>query len=147
MAATEERTTNNVSELADRQAYAWAALTLRAGMYASFALMIVGLLWWIVAGSPSGQGSVGHGFALDRLLPELLQGNPLAVLNLGLLLLLATPALTLLAQIIAFVAERNLRYAAIAGLIGLILLVSITVSALGLDKAFQSWLVDLFKSG
>src|SRR5437868_4489701 len=98
------KVTENANDpiIRDGRAYSWAAFILRAGMYVSFTLMVVGLLWWLAAGSPGGQEANGQVLALDRIMPELARGNPLAVLNLGMLLLIATPVTTLVAVMIAF---------------------------------------------
>ena len=112
----------------DAQTYRWAAITLQAGMYASFAAMGAGLLWWLLAGAPGGTESASKGMPMDTIVSQLLIGNPLALVNLGVLLLLATPAVTLLGEIITFAAARNWRYAAIAALVGAILLLGFAMS-------------------
>lgn len=119
----------------DKQTYRWAGLTLTTGMYISFAAMGLGLAWWLLKGAPGGSASAAKTVPLDRIFPELLAGNPLALLNLGLVILLATPGVTLFTEIATFIIERNWRYAGIAGLVGLILLVSIAFS-LGWVKLF-----------
>jgi uncharacterized membrane protein len=73
------------------------------------------------------------------LLPQLLAGDPLALVNLGVLLLLASPGVSLLVAIATYASARNWRYAGIAALVGAILLLSLLLSLLGADKAFQSW--------
>ena len=107
----------------DAQTYRWAGLSLTAGMYASFAAMAVGMVWWLIAGTPPSRV-----IPLDSILSELMALNPLALLNLGVLLLLATPGITLLAQIITYAADRNWRYVGIASLVGAILLLSLAIS-------------------
>ena len=97
-------------------------------MYASFGAMSVGLLWWLLAGAPGGEETAAKGIALDRIAAELLAMNPLALLNLGVVLLLITPGITLLAQIVTYAAARNWLYAGIALLVGLILPLSLTVA-------------------
>src|SRR5438552_7649954 len=124
----------------DIHTYRWAGITLKAGMYSSFAAMGLGLLWWLFAGLPGGTVSASTVLPFDRLLPELAAGNPLALVNLGVLFLLATPGVTLLSAIITYVAARNWRYALFASIVGAILLLGLTLSLLGADKAFQAWL-------
>lgn len=99
-------------------------------MYLSFAAMLAGLIWWLAAGAPGGEGSAATGLPFGRLLPELWAGNPLALLNLGVLLLLVTPAVSLVSLIITFAQARNRRFALIASLVALILAVSIVISVL-----------------
>jgi uncharacterized membrane protein len=112
----------------DIRTYRWAAFTLLTGMYSSFAAMGVGLIWWLIIGSPGGTASMSKALPLDRVFPELLAGNPLALLNLGVLLLLATPGVTLLSEIVAYALDRNWRYLAISSVVGAILVLSVTIS-------------------
>lgn len=119
--------THAATPATDPQTYRWAGLTLTAGMYASFAAMSVGLVWWLASGAPGG-GTESKVVPLDQILPQLLALNPLALLNLGVLLLLATPGITLFTQIITYAADRNWRYAGIASLVGAILLLSLALS-------------------
>jgi uncharacterized membrane protein len=97
-------------------------------MYASFAAMALGVLWWLLAGAPGGTASATRVIPLDRLGGELLALNPLALVNLGVLLLLATPGITLLSEIATYTITRNWRFAGIAALIGLILILSLALS-------------------
>src|SRR5438105_14836575 len=97
-------------------------------MYASFAAMGGGLVWWLLAGAPGGQATAARGLPIQSIPSEALAGNPLALLNLGVLLLLATPGITLLAEIAAYAAARNWRYAGIASIVALILLLSVALS-------------------
>ncbi len=112
----------------DVMTYKWAGFTLTAGMYASFGAMVGGLVWWLLAGAPGGTASASATIPLDKIVSELLALNPLALLNLGVLLLLATPGITLLAEIVTYAAARNWRYAGVAVLVGAILLVSLALS-------------------
>ena len=86
------------------------------------------MVWWLLAGAVGGQATAAQLIPLDKLLPELFAGNPLALLNLGIVLLLATPGVTLIAIIATYVSTRNWRYAGIAGLVAVILLFSLAIS-------------------
>jgi uncharacterized membrane protein len=112
----------------DRQTYDWAARTLRLGMYTSFGAMVIGLVWWLVESGGGPEASQNKVIPLDRILPELFALNPLALLNLGVVLLLITPGVTLLTQIATFAAARNWRFAGIATLVAAILLLSLAIS-------------------
>jgi uncharacterized membrane protein len=112
----------------DAQTYKWAGWSLTAGMYASFAAMGVGLAWWLVTGAPGGGASASKVIPLDALVSELLALNPLALLNMGVLLLLATPGITLLTQIVTFGVDGNWRYVGITSLVGAVLLLSLALS-------------------
>jgi uncharacterized membrane protein len=113
---------------ADDLTYIWAGLTLRAGFYISFALMVAGLVWWLFAGMPGGVQGSGGVVPFGRTFDELAAGNPLALLDLGVLALLATPAITVAAVTLAFSAARNWRFAALSLLIFAVLLLSVALS-------------------
>jgi hypothetical protein len=112
----------------DDRTYRWAGYILQAGMLLSFGCMLGGLVWWLAAGAPGGEGEARRGLPFERLLPELTGGNPLALLNLGVALLLVTPAFSLLSLIVTYALDRNWRYTLVASLVGAILAVSITLS-------------------
>jgi uncharacterized membrane protein len=112
----------------DEQSYRWAGYTLQAGMYSSFACMVGGLVWWLSAGAPGGSANARQGIALDRIWAELTAGNPLALLNLGVALLLFTPAITLLTQIVTFALARNWLFTAVATFVGAVLLLGLAIS-------------------
>jgi uncharacterized membrane protein len=112
----------------DSRTYDWSSWTLRLGMYTSFGAMVLGLVWWLATSAGGANSTPAGVIPLDRILPELLAGNPLALLNLGVVLLLITPAITLLVQIASFVAARNRRFVAIAATVAGILLLSLAIS-------------------
>lgn len=87
-----------------------------------------GLLWWLLAGSKGGKEATEKSIPLDSIFPQLLVGNPLALLNLGVVVLLATPGITLLTGIVSYAVERNWRYTAIGSIVAAILLLSIALS-------------------
>ncbi|HVF99214.1 MAG TPA: DUF1634 domain-containing protein [Chloroflexia bacterium] len=119
----------------DDRTYTWAAFTLRTGMFASFGAMLVGLVWWLLGGSRGGQEAAQHVLPFDRIVPELLALNPLALINVGVLLLLATPGITLVAQFVAFALARNWIYAGITAFISV---------AIGFSVALSLGLITLF---
>jgi uncharacterized membrane protein len=112
----------------DSNTYSWAGFTLRAGFYVSFALMVAGLVWWLAAGMPGGVEAPSGVVPFDHTFTELGAGNPLALLDLGVLVLLATPALTIAAVTLAYATARNWRYAALSLLIFAVLLLSVALS-------------------
>ena len=99
--------------------------TLAGGMALSFALMGAGLLWQIASPHPHPEQVI----ALDRLLPELLAGNPLALLDLGLLTLLAIPAVHLSVAAVSFGRSGDRRYL-------LLTLLVLAILAVGAGLAF-----------
>jgi uncharacterized membrane protein len=80
--------------------------TLVGGIVVSFGLMGLGLIWQIVSPRPHPEQVV----PLDRLPAELLAGNPLALLDLGVLALMAIPAVHLTVAAISFGRIGDRRY-------------------------------------
>lgn len=99
--------------------------TLAGGMILSFSLMGLGLLWQLLNPHPHPEQVV----PLDRLPAEWLAGNPLAVLDTGLLVLLAIPAVHLSVAAVQFGRQREPRYLALT-------LVVLGLLALGAVLAF-----------
>ncbi len=99
--------------------------TLAGGMALSFSLMGLGLLWQVISPHPHPEQVV----PLDRLPTELLAGNPLALLDLGLLVLLMIPAAHLSIAAAHFGRNREPRYLALT-------LVVLGLLALGAVLAF-----------
>ena len=96
--------------------------TLAGGMVLSFGLMGLGLLWQLVNPHPHPDQVV----PLDRLPAELLVGNPLALLDLGLLVLLLIPAVHLSVAAVQFSRQGDRRYLALTLLVlGLLVLGSV----------------------
>lgn len=105
------------------------SLVLTVGVTAAAALIAVGfalalLVGWQTSltggaphtGSPSDFGSMWDGLAAAR---------PVALTQLGLVVLLATPVLRVAASIVAFAVERDYRYVVITTAVLAILLASI----------------------
>lgn len=112
----------------DEKIYKWSGVVLQVGMYASLGAMLLGLGWWLLTGAPGGAATAETLIPVHNLPGELAALNPLALLNLGIVMLIATPAVMLLSQIIGYARAQNWRWAGIAGLIGLILLISLAAS-------------------
>ena len=97
-------------------------------MYISFGAMSLGLAWWLLSGAPGGTSSASKVLPLDQITRELFSGNPLALLNLGVLLLLITPGITLLVQIITYALASNWRFVRIACAVGAVLALSLLLA-------------------
>ena len=111
----------------DRATYRWAGIILRVGTFSSFGLMLLGLVW-AIAGNTTSQPLTYRTVPLSGLYDAMLAGNPDAVLSLGLLLLLASPGVTLLASMVTFVVARNWRFAGLAAISAGILLLSVAIA-------------------
>jgi hypothetical protein len=99
--------------------------TLAGGMILSFSLMGLGLIGQLLNPQPHPDLVV----PLDRLPAALLAGNPLAVLDSGLLVLLLIPAVHLSVAAVQFARHRESRYLALT-------LVVLGLLALGAVLAF-----------
>jgi uncharacterized membrane protein YfcA/uncharacterized membrane protein len=114
-----------------RQAELVISLVLRAGVLVSAAVIFTGIVIFYVryihapAGFPT---HLGFPHSLHAVLAGLGHGDPLAIIALGLLLLLATPVVRVLVSIIAFAIERDRLYTGITALVLAILLVSFFLS-------------------
>lgn len=110
-----------------RQAELIISNVLRGGVLLSAAVIALGVILfyahYLTAGSPANAattfpaslGEVGAGLA---------HGNPLAIIALGLLILLATPVFRVAVSIVAFVLERDRQYVVITLIVLAILLCS-----------------------
>ena len=104
---------------------------LRWGSYLSATLLFAGLVWAFVALELPLQ--LGRVIPLRMLAPELAAGNPYALMQLGILLLLLTPLLRIVAAAVSFHAERERRYTLVA-------VVVLTIILVGLMLARSHWL-------
>jgi uncharacterized membrane protein len=102
------------------------SFVLRGGVLLSAGLLILGALLYFVrvlwGGAPANPLTFPH--SLGDVFSGLGQGDPLAILTLGLIVLLLTPVARVIISIFAFAHERDWLYVAITSLVLLILLVS-----------------------
>jgi uncharacterized membrane protein len=94
---------------------------LRIGMYASFAMMVVGQVWWLLSGSPGGDVVENIAIPVDRIVPELFSLNPLALTSLGVVALLLTPGLTLFTSAMTYARTRAWLFAGLSAFLALVL--------------------------
>ncbi len=106
---------------APQRATVWVSATLKWGSYLSAALMLLGSVGVLIHGDLPIQ--VGPPMPL-RLLPEqLLRANPYAVMQAGVVLLLLTPLVRLMAAALSFWLDGERRYALVSlAVLGIILL-------------------------
>jgi uncharacterized membrane protein len=83
-------------------------LVLVTGMVLSFSIMVIGLLMYAV--SPT----EGTTLPIDKILDGIVHGNPIAVIDLGIVLLIATPLVRIIAAGITFGLEKEYRFLGIA---------------------------------
>ncbi|MGZ3713851.1 MAG: DUF1634 domain-containing protein [Ktedonobacterales bacterium] len=108
-----------------RQAELIISGVLRGGVLLSAGLIAIGVITFYASGawrSPTAGSTYPHTFA--SVWQGVLHGEPLAIISLGLLVLLATPVLRVIVSIVAFLLEGDWLYAAITTVVLLILVVS-----------------------
>jgi uncharacterized membrane protein len=66
--------------------------------------------------------------SLSLLFSSLAKGDPVAILNLGILAMMLTPFLRVVVAVLSFLWEKDYRYAAVAAGVGVILLFTIVPS-------------------
>ena len=79
-------------------------LVLVTGLVLSFSIMIIGLGLYAVTPTE------GTTLPLDRILDGIVHGNPIAVIDLGIVILIATPLVRIVAAGITFGLERDYRF-------------------------------------
>ncbi len=91
------------------------------GLALSTALMLAGVGLALARGTALPATVAG----LGEVLPRALALRPSGVLTLGLLVLIATPILRVVGSVVAFIAERDWRFAGVTALVLLVMVLSI----------------------
>jgi len=94
---------------------------LLIGITISTFLLLSGLILAVFTGQPIPSEVP----AFDQIIPELLAYRPIGFLTVGILVLIATPILRVFGSVLAFVYERDWRYAGITFIVLLIVLLRI----------------------
>lgn len=99
---------------------------LRGGVLLSAAIIAAGVILFYVRSAQAAGGLRDHPFphTLAAVFSGIALGDPIAIIALGLLLLLATPVVRVAVSIFAFALERDWRYVAITTLVLGILIAS-----------------------
>ena len=117
---------NNQHDALVRQAELIISYVLRGGVLLSAAVIVLGALIFYVRylnGSLAfDSGVFPHSFG--AVAQEVAQGNPLAIIVAGLLLLLITPVVRVAVSIVAFLLERDWLYTVITVIVLAILIIS-----------------------
>ena len=103
----------------DRRADMAVGWTLLGGLLLSIGVMALGLLLVAIRGGPSAK----HVLPLDQILTSLGKGTVSAVLDLGIVLLFATPFVGVLVALAQFVRQRDTPFVLVTGVL-LVLLVA-----------------------
>jgi uncharacterized membrane protein len=96
-------------------------LVLVTGMVLSFSTMIIGLILYAV------NPVEGTTLPLDKIFDGIVQGNPIAVIDLGIVLLIATPLVRIMAAGITFGLEKDYRFVGIAIFVLVMIMVGVSI--------------------
>jgi uncharacterized membrane protein len=102
-------------EAEDRELYIGVQRTLVVGMAISFGLMGLGLGGLVL--DPTAAARAGQVLPLDRILAALGAGDPVALLDLGVLALMFIPVVHLTVALVNFARRREARYVAAAAVV------------------------------
>lgn len=117
--------------LNDKQVETLIGQVLRAGVLLSSFVTLIGLVLYLLHHATATPNY--HAFhsvtaslrSVYQTIPNAFHGNPLAIIQLGVLLLIATPVARVAFLVVAFALERDRMYVAVSGLVLVILLGSI----------------------
>ena len=121
-------------KLNDKQVEEFIGQVLRAGTLLSCSVTALGLFLYLLHNSfasPNyGVFNAGKGklVSLTQLVASALHGHPLAIIQLGILLLIATPVARVAFLVGAFALERDRLYVAVSGTVLAVLLYSLIFS-------------------
>jgi len=102
----------------------WLSHLLHLGMLSSLCLMILGMFSLIIKGREASDRLI----PLAQLVSRLLAFQPEAFLNLGILILLATPILAVISLVAFFWIRRERSYALVSAAVVCVLLLSILLA-------------------
>lgn len=121
-------------KLNDKQVEIFIGQVLRAGMLVSFVVTLIGLFLYLLhhaSATPDYRvfHSINRGLLHPgELLPEAFRGYPQAIIQFGILLLIATPVARVAFLVGAFALERDRMYVFVSGLVLAVLLYSLVFS-------------------
>ena len=108
------------------RAYDWVAAVLRWGSYVSAGFMLLGIV--LVFFQPDVPIQIGSAMPLAWLPKQIGYGNPYAVMQLGVILLLLTPLARLVVAALSFWLEGERRYSLVSLAVLMIILASLLLS-------------------
>lgn len=98
-------------------------IVLRGGMVLSLVTMLLGLFLFVI--SP---GYSEDPIAIEDLVPELSAGNPVAIIEIGILMLIATPFLRIMAALSVFAYEKDVKFVLISMLVLFVVILATTIN-------------------
>jgi uncharacterized membrane protein len=124
-----------MSLLNDKQVETLIGQVLRAGVLLSCFVTLIGLVMYLVPNSASIPSyHVFHSVnaplrSMHDLVPRAFHGHPLSIIQLGVLLLIATPVARVAFLVVAFALENDRMYVVVSATVLIILLGSILFAA------------------
>lgn len=116
-------------KLSDKQVEEFIGQVLRAGVLLSSAVTVIGICLYLAhhhSAIPAyGVFHSSNGTLLPGFVGKALHGNAIAIIQLGILLLIATPVARVFFLVLAFALERDKMYVAVSALVLFILLYSL----------------------
>ncbi|UCB52231.1 MAG: DUF1634 domain-containing protein [Candidatus Zixiibacteriota bacterium] len=100
----------------------YVSTILLIGSFCAAGLLVLGLGLSFFQTQPQADITASPGFSLSKSIGSLLRGEPTAVINLGILVMMLTPFLRVVVAAFSFLLEKDLTYASVAFGVMLILL-------------------------
>ena len=126
----------NLRNISDKSIEYMISIVLRIGVLVSGSVVLIGGVYYLALhGSEAESHRIFRGTpAIDRILPQIVQGavelRPRSIIQLGLLLLIATPILRVAFSLVGFAIERDRAYVIITSIVLAVLLYSLISGAL-----------------
>ena len=96
-------------------------LVLVTGMVLSFSIMTIGLVMYAL------NPTEGTTLSLDKIVDGIVHGNPIAVIDLGIVILIATPLVRVMAAGLTFGMERDYRFVGISAFVLAMILLAVFI--------------------
>lgn len=97
------------------------SLVLTAGMSISIIVIVLGLGMLFLVPGDYEEITMSFGEIADGIL----EGNPIALINLGIILLIATPLVRVISLTISFLIKKEMKFVAVCAVV--LLLISVTI--------------------
>jgi uncharacterized membrane protein len=94
--------------------FTYVSTILQIGSFCAGGLLILGLGVLLIQGLPAEYRISSARLSFSDLISSLLKGEPTAIINLGILVMMFTPFLRVVVAVFSFFAEKDYRYAMIA---------------------------------
>jgi uncharacterized membrane protein len=97
-------------------------LVLRAGMILSLVTMLLGLILYLLY-----SGTYDGFIPLDALWNELRHANSIAIMELGIMFLIATPLIRIITALIVFAYEKDVKFVIISSIVLFVIIIAVVI--------------------